>query len=474
MAMNGRAVLHNMGVAFLAQGVAMALSIIQTLLVPKVLGTTQYGYWQLFIFYTSYVGFAHLGLNDGVYLIQGGRTRDEINKRSVNSQFMVGIVFQLVFAAIIVAVALLGGFGSDREFVIVCTGIFLTIQNAAFFLMYLLQAMNETRRSSYSTIVERLTFLVPLVSLLIMRYQSYRPFVISYIMSSVVQLVYCSWFCRDFFRAGLEPIHQAVGEASASIRVGFKLMIANIASQLILGVARFAIDAAWGIDTFGELSLSLSLVNFFLAFVSQASMVLFPALRQANDQEARLFFVSVRDAMSLIFPVIYILYYPMVWLLTLWLPKYANSFVYFAFLIPICVFDSKMNICCTTFFKVLRKEGTLLKVNICTCLLSAILTLVGIYAFQSIFFVIGGVVVSIVGRSLWSEVHLVHQLGVEYSRGMTLGELVLTFVFITSTLVLPDRLSLLIYCMAYGFYLVVFRHRLLTLWTKMRRVGNSR
>lgn len=472
--MNYRSLAKNAGTAFLAQGVAMCLSIIQTLLVPKLLGTTQYGYWQLFIFYQSYVGFAHLGLNDGVYLIKGGQGRDVIDKRSVNSQFAFGVCFQLVIAAVIVGVALAGGFGPEREFVIACTGIFLTIQNAANFLSYLLQAMNETRRSSYSTIVERLTFLAPLLVLLVVRYHSFEPFVISYIFSSCVQLAFCAWLCRDFFRAGLEPVRQAAGEAWGSIRVGFKLMVANIASQLVLGIARFAIDAAWGIDTFGELSLSLSLVNFFLQFVAQASMVLFPALRQVDLAEAKGFFVNVRDTMSLFFPVIYVLYYPMVWILAWWLPKYANSFVYFAFLIPICVFDSKMNICCTTFFKVLRKEGTLLKVNVCTCAASAALTLLGVYAFGSIFWVIGGVVLAIVARSLWSEARLTRELAVPSDRAITAGELALTAVFVATAFLLPDLPALACYCAAYAAFLFVFRRRAGELLGKMRRVARRR
>lgn len=472
--MNYKALVKNAGTAFLAQGVAMALSIIQTLLVPKLLGTTQYGYWQLFIFYQSYVGFAHLGLNDGVYLIKGGQSRDAIDKRSVNSQFAFGVCFQLVIAAAIVVIALGGGFGPEREFVIVCTGVFLTIQNAANFLSYLLQAMNETRRSSYSTIVERLTFLVPLLVLLVVRYHSFEPFVISYIFSSCMQLVFCAWLYRDFFRAGLEPVRQAAGEAWGSIRVGFKLMMANLASSLILGVVRFAIDAAWGIDTFGELSFALSMTNFFLAFVSQASMVLFPALRQVDLAEARGFFLNVRDSMSLFFPVIYVLYYPMVWLLSLWLPKYANSFVYFAFLIPICVFDSKMNICCTTFFKVLREEGTLLKVNICTCVASAVLTLIGVFAFQSIFFVIGGVVVAIIGRSLWSEKRLTRELSVVSDKAITVGELALTAVFVSTAFILPGLAALGCYCVAYAAFLLVFRGRAGELLGKMWRVARRR
>ena len=467
--MDYKSLAKNAGTAFLAQGVAFTLSIIQTLLVPKLLGTTEYGYWQLFIFYTSYIGFAYLGLNDGVYLINGGKKRDVIDKRSVNSQFAFGCCLNLAFAAIIVAVACLGGFGPDREFVIVCTGIYLVVQNSSSFLMYQLQAMNETRKSSYATIVERLTFLVPLVLLLVFRYRSYDLFVLSYIFSSLVQLAFCAWHCRDILHAGLEFVPQGVQESLASMRVGIKLMLANIASMLVLGIARFAIDAAWGIDTFGELSFALSVVNFFLAFASQASMVLFPALRQVDLAEAKGFFSKARDGMSILFPAIYALYYPMVWLLSLWLPKYANSFVYFVFLIPICVFDSKMNICCTTFFKVLREEGRLLWVNIWICVASAALTLAGIFIFDSIFVVIGGVVIAIVGRSIWSEEHLTRELGVPASHGLTAGELLLTLVFAVSALTLPSVVAFGTYCIAYAAFLVLFRHQTARLWTGVRR-----
>lgn len=467
--MDYRSLAKNVGIAFIAQGVALVLSILQSLLVPKMMSTTQYGYWQLFLFYQSYVGLAHLGINDGVYLIKGGETRKTIDKKSVNSQFAFGIFFQAVIACLIVAVACLGGFGDDREFVIASTGIFLVVQNASAFLMYLLQAMNETRRSSYATIVERLTFLIPLVALLVLRYDSYRPLVVSYIFSGLVQLAYCAWMCRDFIVAGFEPLPQAVRQSVTSIRVGFKLVAANLASQLILGVARFAIDAAWGIDTFGQLSFALSMASFFLSFVSQASMVLFPFLRQAETGEAKRFFSNVRDVMLLFFPIIYVLYYPMVWLLALWLPKYADSFVYFAFIIPICVFDSKMNICCTTYFKVLRKEGLLLKINMVTCVISGFFTVIGVSVFQSIFVVISGAVVAIVGRSLWSEAYLSKELSAPSSLAYSSGELFLTFIFTVTALMLPSLAALATYFIAYAVFLYVFRQRACSLLRKMLR-----
>lgn len=53
--------INNLLTAFLAQGISLVLSLAMSLLVPRFLGLEQYSYWQLFIFYTGYVGFFHFG-----------------------------------------------------------------------------------------------------------------------------------------------------------------------------------------------------------------------------------------------------------------------------------------------------------------------------------------------------------------------------------------------------------------------------
>ena len=57
----------NLVVAFFAQLISLILSCITSLILPKVFSTMSFSYWQLFIFYTTYVGFFHFGLNDGIY-----------------------------------------------------------------------------------------------------------------------------------------------------------------------------------------------------------------------------------------------------------------------------------------------------------------------------------------------------------------------------------------------------------------------
>lgn len=454
--MNFRSLAGNMFTAFAAQGVSVVASLVMSLLVPKALGVEAYGYWQLFVFYASYSGFFHLGLNDGVYLVEGGKTRDEIDKRSINSQFVFGFVFQLAIGSVIAAFAVLTSPAPERTFVLLAFAFYMVMYNTSACLGYVFQAMNETKLFSYSSILERVVFLVPLLALVVLRVSDFAPYVFAYLASKAVALFYTCWNGRDILSSGLEAPIVAVREAIASIRVGFGLMLANVASMLILGVARALVDYAWGVEVFGRVSFSLSIVNFFLNFVSQASMVLFPALRQGTESERRSFYKGIRDMMEVAFPGVYLLYFPVAWLLALWLPQYAESMRYFAILLPLCAFDAKMDICCTTYLKVIREERVLLRLNLVTVAGSAAASVIGIYELDSLDSVLLGVVACIIARSLWCERYLDGRMDVA-STQLAFEEVCLTVVFIALALLVPAPVAITCYAIAYAVYLLANR-----------------
>lgn len=455
--MNYRSLAGNMVVAFAAQGISFFASVAMSLLVPKVLGVETYGYWQLFIIYASYSGFFMLGLNDGIYLIEGGNTRGEIDKRAVNSQFRFGMVFQLVVAAVIAVIAVVWAPEAQRSFVLLAFALYTVLCNLAGFLGYIFQSMNETKLFSYSTMIDRLVFLAIILVMVFIRVPDFEPYVFAYLISKACSLAYCIVRSRDFFAAGALPLTETARLSLLSMKVGFALMISNVASMLVLGVARALVDNAWGIEAFGHVSFWLSMVNFFITFVSQASMVLFPALRQGTEGERRAFYHFVRDMMEVAFPVVYLLYFPMAWVLSLWLPQYADTMHYFAILLPVCVFDTKMNLCCTTYFKVLREERTLLKVNLCTLAGSIALCTIGVYVIGSLDAVLLGTVACIVCRSLWSERHLNAKIGVSGTPA-PIEEVVLTTAFVALALCAPALVAVLAYLALYAAYLVLNRH----------------
>ncbi len=231
--------------------------------------------------------------------------------------------------------------------------------------------------------LDRLAFLIPLVVLVALQVADFRVYIVFYLVAKMFALAYCLWNARDIISAGLYPLLDGIGLCVKSIRIGMQLTVAVVADTLILGLSRMLIDFVWGIETFGEVSFALSLINFFVAFVAQASMVLFPALRQSSVDSNRRVYVLMRDALEVFFPAVYLLYFPGVLVLTTWLPQYAESMRYLAMLLPICAFDSKMNICSATYMKVLREERRLLMVNMVTMLAGAVVSLVGAFLLNS-------------------------------------------------------------------------------------------
>lgn len=142
------------------------------------------------------------------------------------------------------------------------TGLLIVINNAGLFFGFVFQAMNETRLFSISVVLESLALLICLVVLIVMDVKTFQPYVLCYLAAKIIRLAYCAWKSRDFFASGLSSCRHTFDLCVKSIRVGIKLMFANIVGSLILGVARFLVDLEWGVEVFSIVSFSLSITSF--------------------------------------------------------------------------------------------------------------------------------------------------------------------------------------------------------------------
>ena len=371
--MNGKKkFISNLLVAFLSQGTSLIMSMLMTLILPKMLGVDQYSYSQLFIFYVGYVGLLHFGVNDGLYLRLGGKNIDDINNQRLGNEFRMFLLFECLVA---IGIALLGLFivsDYNRRFIVLAVAIAIVISNMTSFLGYLFQAVNETKWYSYSVMIDRIFVIVFMIVLLVLHITAFEPFVISYVVSKGIALAYCICKGKNIVFVKASNYRLAVSDVWLDVCIGIKLTISNIVSMLILGFGRKIIDIIWGIASFGKISLSFSLTNFFLVFIQQISMVMFPALRRVTEHLQKEVYIILRAAINILAPAILILYIPMEYVLGLWLPQYKESLHYLGFLLPICIFDGKMQMLFTTYFKVFRQEKILMKINIASCIFSVI------------------------------------------------------------------------------------------------------
>lgn len=427
--MNLRNVFSSLKVAFLSQSIALFTSATMSFLVPKLLGIEEFGYWQLFLFYSSYSGFFLFGLNDGVYLLKGGQTRKEIDKPSVKTQVVIGFVGEIAISACFLVSVLLSGFFGERSFVIISVAIYLVIYNMAGFFGSIYQAINEPKIYSKSVIIAKGPYLVCLAALLMLRIDVFEPYVVAYIACQTISLVYCWINFSDFRKTKMLPLHQGLSEGFRSVKVGIKLLIANLASMLVIGIARLLVDTSWGIEDFAVFSFALSLSTFFLTFIQQVSMVLFPALRQTEEDFRRKFYIQGRQLYRLVSPIVFVLYFPISIFISFWLPDYAAALGLFFALLPLCLFDGRMQMLNATYLKINRDERYLMVLNLSTVFLGFVLTEISIMWLHSLEAVAAFISLAIFIRCMIAEKRLARTMHFRLIDKMALEELILLAIF---------------------------------------------
>ncbi|MBM6948823.1 lipopolysaccharide biosynthesis protein [Mordavella massiliensis] len=452
---------RNLVSAFLAQGVGLVLNVILSLAVPKVLGITEYGYWQLFIFYTGYVGFFHFGWADGIYLRLGGKDYKNLDYKTLGVEYRFFLVMESLIAILVVVAAYGMVDDANRIFVFVGTAVYMVLYNATLYLNYIFQAVNEIKTYALSVIMDRIFLLAVVIVLLFAGEESYIPFIISYVVSKFISLAYLFYKGKKIVFVKLSGYRDAMLDTKENILVGSNLMLANIASLMILGVGRVVIDQIWGINFFGKISFSLSLTNFFLLFIQQVSMVLFPFLRKIQEDKLTMAYSGLKTVLEVLLPISLVLYVPIKCILIIWLPEYAESLEYLALLLPVCIFDGKMQMLYNTYLKVLREEKKMLQINVISLLVSVFLAGVCGFILHNFFAVIISMLAAVAFRCIVAELYLARKMHISSGHNF-IAELLVVVIFVLVSWQMPDLQSFIIVVCVYICYLLTNSKKLVS------------
>lgn len=456
--MNNRAVnfIRNFSYTLTSNLFSLLVSTLVVLVIPKLLGVEEYGYWQLYMFYTSYVGFLHFGWNDGIYLRYGGKVYKELDHRLFFSQFYMMVIMQFLLATVMFIIASLAGLNDNKLFVYQMTALCSVVVNIRIMLVYILQATNRIKEYAQITIMSKMFYCAIIILFLALGLRNYKLMIVADLLGNVVSFFYAMYCCKDIVFRKMSTFYFSFRETLQNINVGIKLLFANIASLLIIGVVRFGIEKSWDVSTFGKVSLTLSISNLMMLFINAIGIILFPILRRTQENKLPRIYKNMRTFLMVFLLGILIVYFPIQAVLFKWLPHYGDSLMYMAIVFPMCVYEGKMSLLVNTYLKTLRKEKLLLKVNLISLIISFILTLITTLVFKNLNLSIISIVLLLAFRSILAEIYLSRILRVSIYKDMVL-ELVITMIFILSGWFLSSWSATLIYTVAYVIYLILKR-----------------
>ena len=461
MKTNKKNIISKFFFAVSANMISLLVSILSTLLIPRFLGAKvdEYGYLQLYLFYTSYVGFLHFGWVDGILLREGGKQYDLIDKRVYSTEYKAFILFESLVSLVIVAISFFFVDDNDKVFVFYFVAINVLIMLMRSFLQYVLQATNRIKEYSITVSAGRILYLFSCIGVMLIGLKTYKVFVVSDTVCKVISLIITIYFCKDIvFSHGYKLYDKVIfHEIRQNISTGIKLVFANIASMLITGIIRQGIENNWDIATFGKVSLTLSISNFFITFISAVAIVLFPTLRTVEQDKLKPLYYKISDALSIVSFGILVLYYPLRTVLSLWLPQYSDGLMYMAILFPMCFYLSKVTLIIQTYYQVLRYEKDLMIVNIISLCFSSLTALVSITVFHNLTFAVLAILISQAIRCVIAELRLAHKTGLNvFMRIIIEGLIVITFV--VANWIAEGWIGFVIYLIVYLGYVFVKRN----------------
>ena len=451
-----RNILENITYTFTANILTMLISIIMTLILPKFLGVTDYSYYQLYIFFISYVGFFHFGWIDGIYLKIGGMEYNDLEKSNYVTQFWMLNVLEIIIATIISIFALFIIKNIDKSFVLISTSVCGVITILRTYLLFILQSTNRIKEYAKYTRVDRFIYFALVIVFLFLGFKNYKIILYIDIFSKLVALVLCANKMKDIVFGKLNISKNTLLEIFENISIGIKLMLANIASTLIIGVVRFGIQKNWDIETFGKISLTLNISNLLMTFINAVAVIMFPLLRREEESNLPKIYVILRNTLMIFLYMMLIFYYPIKLILSTWLPQYADSLRYMALLFPICIYESKMSMLINTYLKSFRKEKSMLIINTISLILSLILTILSVFILNNLTWAILSIVFLLGFRCVIGELVLTKIMNILIYKDIIL-ETVLTAIFIISSWFINNMFCSIIYTCFYLIYVFIKR-----------------
>jgi len=444
-------ILHKVYYSVSANLLNLLSSILLSLIIPKVLGIEQYGYWQLYIFYVGYVAFFHFGLSDGLYLRYGGMYYGELDKSLIHSQFLLLTITEVIVCVGICSYAIFAIKDSNKSIILIATGLnaIIILPRSIFYLI--MQATGRIKQYAKNTILERIIFTILVFVFLYRGYNNYKILLFADIFAKTIAFISVVWVCKDIVFAKGVSWSNSIQEGWRNISVGFQLLIANIAGMLIIGIVRFGIERNWDIITFGKVSFSLSISNLILTFIAAIGVVIFPIIKRTDSGKLPIVYNTIGTLLSGCMLVFLIAYYPIQRLLIIWLPHFYEAIQFFSILFPIIVFEARSSLLINTYLKALREEKAMLVINGFSVLLSLTITIIVTLIFRDLTLAVISIVALQMVKCIIPDLYLQRKMKMKLSFEV-LWDILGTVVFIFGNWFIRGFHGWLIYI---GFIVVV-------------------
>lgn len=357
------------------------------LILPRIIGVTDYGYYKTFSLYISYVGLFHFGIEDGIYLKYGGKDFSELDARKFRFYTLFLVIIESSISLITAAVSCIW-LKSDVRFIFLFVAIYLFTTNIANYYQFISQI---TERFTELTVVGIIRSLLTILSVVVLwllyhfslytiDYKIYIIFVVA--ISAAILTAYIIIYRKLTFGKCISW-KEGIKDIGYFIKIGLPLMVANLCSTLLLTIDRQFVNILFDTDTYAVYAFAYNLLSLITTATSAISVVLFPILNRLDSEQLSANYSKMTAVIIIFLSACLLVYFPICPFIQWFLPQYSGSLVIFRIILPGLIGTSAVTIIMHNYYKVLGRNLRFFIISVIILALAVVADLVAYLIFRT-------------------------------------------------------------------------------------------
>jgi len=373
----------------------LIFGLVQSLIIPKYLSTADYGYWQLFLLYTNYVGILHLGFLDGILVRWAGKNLEDLIE-----EIPMAFRFILLEQGIVIGtlILIIGITDLPSKALALAVLINAVIVNLLTFFLFTAQATKRFKHVTTANVGKGLIFLIAVLLTFFCGHINYFPLIFANMITGLSIAFLFAFYLRDYLHLQVAHTKSLLHYGKENIAIGFFILLGNFVALIIVTTDRIIVGSFFPITQFAVYAFAMTMCGLATVFLQAVALVFLPYLSESGREIRTRAYSLLRPALVLFWAGILAVYFPFSAWIRYYLPHYADSLPLMAILLCTVGFSGQINILHANFFKVYRKQRAYFVLAGVSLIIAIILSLLAVSFFGTLTAVAAMAVISF---SIW-------------------------------------------------------------------------
>ena len=424
--------IKKIGFALIMHALILLCSLVTSLVVPKYMGTTQYGYWQIYYFYLNYINFVTLGYNDGLVLKYGGKKKEDLPIERIRSANALMCLLSICVAVIGAVVVNIIDISYDVKYIY--TMLFFSMPFVCIFNIVLsfFLAINHQEIYNKVNFISRFLTTVGYCVLLFVGIIGYKHMINVDFGIRVIIGIFCAFIGSYFIKGKKSNWKIGLQEVKENCGNGIFITAGALLASFMPMAGRVVLENSATIEEYAVFSFALSVLALIVTFTNAAGVVFFPILKNLREDQLIGYYEKIEKIYDYLIAVALGMYIPAVLIIRYYLFDYSSVLEYIYLIFALCIPLGKMQMLITPYMKAFRMEKKYFIANLLGALAMLVGTDLSYRMSRSIYIVALVTLLTFILWNLLLEQYLKYRLKINEKRNV-IFEIFLLLVFVLSS-----------------------------------------